>query len=499
MNSYALYGMELAPTTKTSTGASSSSLASKAHGILDCGATASAAPEVSAQELVKAGLSHDRQATVNILSAQRSYSRFGNGKWGRARYKLEICSDVSGQKKTFSLHALPNPIEFYQPNFDKSQLVPILIGMDHLGPHGCQMLVDFGSGLAMDGVDDNPEVYQLPVNPKKHCMYDILYHLTRGQARAEGHAQVNVVVVETDPLSVQPVLQFRPLDFYTTQQSCSSSSFASSPLKHDREELLRKLFRCGHTMAQMGTSANKQVVEAPASTSVIGNGDFVPEPDSSGRSGGAEQHQVQCDGQATCSSVGPRANDVLRPSRSTCFSNDMAVPREACGGKPSGQSTRRLGQLRDLCPPSVVPTTEGISFQPHCGPQCSDGAKGLDAAPADASWCTSNGRDCESHVGQDHRRGEVEHQGAVLAGNAQCRELQEGSKVQGSPKECGEEVGCHQGLHDGPELSGDQSFWQQLSDVYGFGMMWTRRAVMWMTSTELVTPTMQNGMKFAGK
>ena len=315
--------MELASTTKTSTGASSSSLASKAHGMLDCGATASAAPEVSAQELVKAGLSHDRQATVNILSAQRSYFRFGNGKWGRARYKLEICSDVSGQKKTFSLHALPNPIEFYQPNFDKSQLVPILIGMDHLGAHGCQMLVDFGSGLAMDGVDDNPDVYQLPVNPKKHRMYDILYHLTRGQARAEGHAQVNVVV-EADPLSVQSVLQFRPLDFYTTQQSCSSSSFASSPLKHEREELLRKLFRCGHNMAQMGNSANKQVVEAPASTSVIGNGDFVPEPDSSGRSGGAEQHQVQCDGQAKCSSVGPKANDVL-PSRSTCFSNDMAV------------------------------------------------------------------------------------------------------------------------------------------------------------------------------
>lgn len=152
-------------------------------------------------------------------------------------------------------------------------------------------------------------------------------------------------------------------------------------------------------MAQVGNSANKQVVEAPASTSVIGNGDCVPEPDSSGRSGGAEQHQVQCDGQAKCSSVEPRANDVLRPSRSTCFSNDMAVPRQACGGKPAGQSTRRLGQLQDLCPPSVVPTTEGISFQPHCGPQCSDGAKGLDAAPADASWCTSNGRDCESHVG----------------------------------------------------------------------------------------------------
>ncbi|CAL1167297.1 unnamed protein product [Cladocopium goreaui] len=122
VNAYALYGMELASTTKASTSTGSSSLASQAHGMLDCGATASAAPEVSAQELVIAVLSHDRQATVNIFSAQRPYFRFGNGKWGRARYKLEICSDVSGQKKTFSLYALPNPIEFYQPNFDKSQL-----------------------------------------------------------------------------------------------------------------------------------------------------------------------------------------------------------------------------------------------------------------------------------------------------------------------------------------------------------------------------------------
>ena len=70
VNAYALYGMELASTTKASTSTGSSSLASQAHGMLDCGATASAAPEVSAQELVKAVLSHDRQATVNIsLSA----------------------------------------------------------------------------------------------------------------------------------------------------------------------------------------------------------------------------------------------------------------------------------------------------------------------------------------------------------------------------------------------------------------------------------------------
>jgi hypothetical protein len=41
----------LASSSLASTGASSNSLASQAYGMLDCGATASAAPEVSAQEL----------------------------------------------------------------------------------------------------------------------------------------------------------------------------------------------------------------------------------------------------------------------------------------------------------------------------------------------------------------------------------------------------------------------------------------------------------------
>ena len=85
--------------------------------------------------------------------------------------------------------------------------------------------------------------------------------------------------------------------------------------------------------------------------------------------------------------------------------------------------------------------------------------KGLDAAPADASWCTSDGRDRESHAGQDHRGGKAEHSKCSTCWRTpNVEQLLEGSKVQGSPKECGEEVGCHQGLHDGPELSGDQSF-----------------------------------------
>ena len=134
---------------------------------------------------------------------------------------------------------------------------------------------------------------------------------------------------------------------------------------------------------------------------------------------------------------------------------------------PTGQSTWRLGQLRRLCPPPVVPAKEGISFQPHRGQQCGDGSEGLDAAPADASWCTSDGRDRESHAGQDHRGGNAEQQSAVPAGEAQRRELLEGPKVQGSLKECGKEDGCHHGLH-GPELADDKSFRQQLGSDFGF-------------------------------
>ena len=39
---------------------------------------------------------------------------------------------------------------------NEKNLIPVLVGMDHLGSQGCQMLIDFGTGLVMDGVDENP-------------------------------------------------------------------------------------------------------------------------------------------------------------------------------------------------------------------------------------------------------------------------------------------------------------------------------------------------------
>ena len=82
-------------------------------------------------------------------------------------------------------------------------------------------------------------------------------------------------------------------------------------------------------MSQMVNSSNKQVVEAPASTSATGNGVFVAKPVE--EAAVLSSINVQCEGQANSSPLGPRSNDDLRPLRSTCLSNDLAASWQACG------------------------------------------------------------------------------------------------------------------------------------------------------------------------
>ena len=97
--------------------------------MLDCSATASAAPDLAVHGLIQAILAQDRGAKVDIQPYVRPFFRFGNGKWGQAR--ATFSSTVSGPHRSFSLFAIPNPDD-PPPN----SLVPILIGMDHIGTSG---------------------------------------------------------------------------------------------------------------------------------------------------------------------------------------------------------------------------------------------------------------------------------------------------------------------------------------------------------------------------
>ena len=152
VNAYALYGMELASTTKASTGAGSSSLASQA--------SASAAPEVSTQELVKAVfcLSTDKPPwTFFQRSGHPSASAMGSGAELSTSWKFVRMFLV--KRKRFHCTHFQTQLKFTSPTLTRNSLFQFWsawIILVHMGVN--QMLVDFGSGLALDGIDDSPEV-----------------------------------------------------------------------------------------------------------------------------------------------------------------------------------------------------------------------------------------------------------------------------------------------------------------------------------------------------
>ena len=95
--------MELnASTTKTAT----LSHMSSQHGLIDCGATASAGPQMAVEALIASVLAKDSQASINILKSSRPYFRFGNGGWGRALFQVNIGSSITDTTRSFRLFAL---------------------------------------------------------------------------------------------------------------------------------------------------------------------------------------------------------------------------------------------------------------------------------------------------------------------------------------------------------------------------------------------------------
>ena len=171
VNSYTTEYFGLDMSTKSSKECHSTSLASTQgdfEGMVACGATASAGPELAVQGLIKAVVAQDHSAVIEVDQSARPYFRHGNGKWGRALYQVNISSAVSGETRNFKVYALPNPPELHAPGFQRSMLVPIRIGMDHLGQHGASMMIDFTTGLALNTLEDDPRPYQLRQNHKGH-------------------------------------------------------------------------------------------------------------------------------------------------------------------------------------------------------------------------------------------------------------------------------------------------------------------------------------------
>ena len=82
--------------------------------MIDCGATASAAPVAVVRGLISAALTQDKGAKIELEQSARPYFRFGNGRWGRALCRVHLSKQVSGGRRRFSWYALPIPDTYYQ-------------------------------------------------------------------------------------------------------------------------------------------------------------------------------------------------------------------------------------------------------------------------------------------------------------------------------------------------------------------------------------------------
>ena len=73
------------------------------------------------------------------------------------------------------MYILPGPDGFVDGWSSPSQLVPILVGMDHLQKIG--LVLDFSDGFALHGAEPKAEPYCLHKNAKGHFTIDLVYYL----------------------------------------------------------------------------------------------------------------------------------------------------------------------------------------------------------------------------------------------------------------------------------------------------------------------------------
>ena len=400
-------GLELTPTMEAA--AATSTATRPELGMVDCGATASAAPEAVVKGLIASILEKDHGARVDIDQSARPYFRFGDGRWGRALYRVQLTSSVSGSTRSFALYALPNPKEYFQAGFDKASLVPILIGMDFLGKIGNGMIIDFTTGLSTSTKDDNPKVFQLSQNHKGHFMLDISEYLTLGHQNHEGHAHV---VVSADAHHVvKPeahVLEFHVVQFDLTAAD-AEHELHQSRLQllemYQRSRQLQGLPLSAHFRSMLATA---QSLEAPTTSSTRFSNHVDDQCERRHRGGRDPGGSGEGQGQSREATTTIAGSDTLHEDGqegSQGTSQVLAVLRQPPAQHGPVECPRPVGAVPSLRSASAVHATEGITVKFDASAQCCDGQEDAGAAQGGAEWSTANGQGVPPHDGEDLRGG----------------------------------------------------------------------------------------------
>ena len=376
-------------------------------GMVDCGATASAGPEAVVRGLISSILTQDKAAQIVLDQASRPYFRFGNGRWGRALFKVNLSSNVSGQCREFSLYALPNPDGYEKEDFDRSTLVPILIGMDYLGQYGMGMLIDFATGLAMCTKDPTPEIFALDTNRKGHYLLDIVHHLTLGHHRDTGHAHVVVLQghPERETASDNQMLEFNPLQFDMTACDQQFDDAEIAAAKDRMWQLYRHVRRDGCVTAASSVSMGLTPSHRPPPTTSppcsTGHGAALAAPDLPRRPR-TTTPPVRAEDES--SPLGSRPRCGNRHSRSPALGGPMAVLRDARAGHSEEQSSRGMDPMLPLQSSATLCASTGISCRNNQDGEPCNGATDVGSAAAADGRCHAQCRHLLGHAEEDRCR-----------------------------------------------------------------------------------------------
>ena len=379
-------------------------------GMLDSGATASAAPDAVVQGLISAVLSHDRNAKIELDQGARPYFRFGNGRWGRALCRVHFSSSVSGTTRTFALYTLPNPSEYYQSGFEQSSLVPVLIGMDFMGCNGAGLMVDFARGFGMFTSDPNPEIFKLDVNHKGHYTLDLVQYLTKGHRSEEGHPHVVVRSSSpTKPTCSSHALLELGVVWFDLQ---ASDHALDEPEDEQSHQLMWQLYHHSRCMpAALPAQMNELQAPNPSTTtssrSLVNHGSAFA--CSRGGPRGGKDHDSEPEGegrpgQEQSKAPGPQPGDEDGRSRSKVQGNPVAMHGSTRGECTSVKCPRSMGGVCHVQRSSALHASAGIQLPVHnCGEPRHD-QEDAERTSAPNGRRDANGPDLPSHACQDQCR-----------------------------------------------------------------------------------------------
>ena len=358
VNAYAMnhYGLEMEVQQMTALPAGEHRAVGPESGMVDSGATCSAGPESSVQRLIASILTADSGAKIDISTKATPRFRYGSGKWGQALYKVTISSKLSGSSRSFSCFALPDPEEVHQDWFTPQMLVPVLVGMDWLGPMGAGAILDHTDGHCCL-TNYGGTVMQLPKNQKSHYFLDVGTFLTEGKVDHGGSARVHVMLADSEeqPPVEQQTLEFLPLQSFIVNPEVDLMVTwmpSDGPSMAFQEMCERRLSMSRSNSTHMGSLLSAET--APTSSSRSSHADLF----------GNQGDQAQGDQVRFGESHGNR------PSRPSSQFRDMALHGIAPTGSQTKQPLCGMAAMSSMRSTTPLLPGGGRTCQQHGEPKC---------------------------------------------------------------------------------------------------------------------------------